>query len=87
MNPQILLIYISCIIGIIIVCKIFIVPIKWIFRIIANSILGSLLLYLVNAVGANFRSTYRHKCYNKYFCWNFRDSWSYFTYYICKIKM
>lgn len=87
MSPQTLLIYISCIIGIIIVCKIFIVPIKWIFRIVANSILGSLLLYLINIVGTNFRNTYRHKCYNKYCSWNFRGSRSNLTCNICKIKM
>ena len=51
MSPQTILIYISCIIGIIIIGKIFIVPIKWIVRLIINSLLGALLLYIINLVG------------------------------------
>lgn len=52
MEVKMLLIYIACIIGIIIVGKIFIVPIKIILKLILNSILGVILLYIINMVGA-----------------------------------
>ena len=44
-------IYISCIIGIFIFGRIFIVPIKAILKLIINSILGIILLYIVNLIG------------------------------------
>ena len=49
MEVKMLLIYVACIIGIIIVGKVFIVPIKIIG---INSILGVVLLYIINLVGA-----------------------------------
>lgn len=52
MNVKMLLIYVACIIGIIIIGKIFIVPIKIICKLIINSILGVILLYIINLVGS-----------------------------------
>lgn len=52
MEFRMLLIYIACIIGIIIIGKIFIVPIKVILKLILNSILGVILLYVINIIGA-----------------------------------
>lgn len=52
MEVKMLLIYIACIIGIIIIGKIFIVPIKIILKLIINSILGVILLYIINSIGA-----------------------------------
>ncbi len=52
MDTNMLLIYVACIIGIIIIGKIFIVPIKIIAKIVMNSILGAILLYLINLIGA-----------------------------------
>lgn len=51
MEVKMLLIYVACIIGIIIVGKVFIVPIKIIGKLIINSILGVVLLYIINLVG------------------------------------
>lgn len=51
MDIKMLLIYVACIIGIIIIGKIFIVPIKIIFKLIINSILGVILLYAINTIG------------------------------------
>jgi len=47
-----LLIYLGCLIGIIVVGKIFIVPIKFIIKLLINSIIGGILLYAINLVGA-----------------------------------
>ena len=52
MEVKMLLIYVACIIVIIIVGKVFIVPIKIIGKLIINSILGVVLLYIINLVGA-----------------------------------
>lgn len=52
MDANMLLIYVACIIGIIIVGKIFIVPIKLIVKLIINSLLGAILLYVINLIGA-----------------------------------
>ena len=51
MDIKILLIYVACIIGIMIIGKIFIIPIKIIIKLIMNSILGAILLYLINLIG------------------------------------
>lgn len=51
MDIKMLLIYVACIIGIMIIGRIFIIPIKIIIKLIINSILGAILLYLINLVG------------------------------------
>lgn len=47
-------IYILCLIGIVIIGKIFIIPIKWIVKLLINSVLGIAILYLINLVGTIF---------------------------------
>ena len=49
-----ILIFISCLCLFLIIGKIFIVPIKWILKLIFNSILGGILIYIINFVGANW---------------------------------
>lgn len=51
MDVKMLLVYVACIIGIFIVGKIFIIPIKIITKLIINSLLGAVLLYVINIVG------------------------------------
>lgn len=55
MDVKMFLIYISCIIGIFIIGKVFIVPIKIIFKLIINSIVGVILLYIINWVGITWQ--------------------------------
>lgn len=52
MDINMVLIYVACLIGILIIGKIFIVPIKIIARLIVNSILGAVLLYVINLIGS-----------------------------------
>ena len=54
MDVKMLIVYIACIIGIFIIGKIFIVPIKVIMKLILNTILGAILLYIINIRGASF---------------------------------
>lgn len=46
--------YLACICFLFLIGKIFIVPIKKIFKLIVNSILGGLTIFLINVVGSNF---------------------------------
>ncbi len=46
--------FLACICFIFIFGKIFIVPIRKVLKIIFNSILGGLTIFLINAIGANF---------------------------------
>ncbi len=46
--------YLACICFIFIFGRIFIVPIKKILKIVFNSILGGITIYIINLVGANF---------------------------------
>ena len=45
------LIFISCICLLFVIGKIFFVPIKWILKLIFNSILGGILIYVINLIG------------------------------------
>lgn len=48
------LVYIGCIVMILIIGKIFIFPLKKIFKLVINSAIGGMLIYIINIVGANF---------------------------------
>lgn len=54
MDGTSVIIYLACLIVICIVGKIFFVPLKSIFKLLVNSVLGGILIYIVNAVGASF---------------------------------
>ena len=46
--------YLACICFIFIIGRIFIVPLKKIFKLIMNSIIGGFVIYVINLIGANF---------------------------------
>lgn len=52
LDIKMLSIYICCFIGIIIIGKFFIVPIKLIIKLLLNSMIGIILLYIINLIGA-----------------------------------
>ena len=49
-----IIVYFACIILIFIISKLFIMPIKKILKLIFNSILGGIIIYLINIVGSTF---------------------------------
>ena len=49
-----ILAYVACIIFLFIFGKIFILPIKSIMKLVLNSILGGILIFVINLIGANF---------------------------------
>ena len=52
--PTNIITYLACICFIFLFGKIFIVPIKKILKLILNSILGGIVIFLINLIGANF---------------------------------
>ena len=54
MDLNTIIIYFACLIVIFIIGKIFYLPLKHIFKLLINSILGGVLIYIVNIVGASF---------------------------------
>ena len=54
MDINTIIIYLACLIVLFIVGKIFYLPLKHIFKLLLNSILGGFLIYIVNAVGGSF---------------------------------
>ena len=51
MGEYAFLVYIGCIILILIIGKLFLFPIKKIFKLVINSIIGGILIYLINLIG------------------------------------
>ena len=48
------IIYLACIVGIFIVGKIFSIPLTKILKLVLNSVLGGLLIYIINLIGNSF---------------------------------
>ena len=46
-----IIIFLACICFLFLIGKIFIVPIKWILKLVFNSILGGLLIFAINLIG------------------------------------
>lgn len=54
MDNNTLIIYIACICFLFLFGRIFILPIKSVLKIVLNSILGGLIIYLINLIGGLF---------------------------------
>lgn len=54
MDFNIIITFLTCIIVLFIFGKIFIMPLKSILKLIFNSILGGVCIYIINLIGANF---------------------------------
>lgn len=54
MDNNTLIIYIACICFLFLFGRIFILPIKSILKLVLNSVLGGLMIYLINVVGGLF---------------------------------
>lgn len=71
-----ILIFLVCIIAIIIFSKIFMLPIKKLLKLVANSILGGLLIYIINLIGNFFNFHIGLNIVTSIFVRNIRTSWS-----------
>ena len=54
MDGNSIIIYLACLIVLFIIGKIFLLPIKSIIKLLINSILGGVLIYIVNIIGQSF---------------------------------
>ena len=54
MDLNTIIIYLACLIVLFIIGKIFYLPLKHIFKLLFNSILGGVLIYIVNIIGSSF---------------------------------
>ena len=54
MEQNSIITFLACIIFLFIFGKIFFVPLKKIVKLVFNSVLGAILLYLINLIGGNF---------------------------------
>lgn len=74
MNINILII-ISCICMLFIIGKIFIVPIKWIFKLAFNSVLGGILIWFINLIGGTWGFHVGLNIYTSILVRIFRHTW------------
>lgn len=54
MDISTIFIILGCIVGLWIVGKMFSIPLKAVFKLIANSILGGILIFVINLIGGTF---------------------------------
>lgn len=54
MDFSTVMIILGCVVGLWIVGKIFSIPLKAIFKLIANSVLGGILIFIINLIGGAF---------------------------------
>lgn len=54
MEGNMVIIYLACLIVLFIVGKIFYIPLKHIFKLFVNTILGGVLIYMVNFIGGSY---------------------------------
>lgn len=64
LDTNVILTYLACICFLFIFGKLFIVPIKKILRLVLNSVLGAILIYIINIIGS---------------MWNFHIGLNFFT--------
>ena len=68
--------YLACICFIFLFGKLFIVPLKKILKILCNSILGGIVIYIINLIGASFNFHIGLNFLTSILIWNVRVTWS-----------
>ncbi|MBR3255956.1 MAG: pro-sigmaK processing inhibitor BofA family protein [Clostridia bacterium] len=68
--------YLACICFLFIFGRIFIVPIKKVLKLVLNSVLGGLLIYIINLIGTNWGFHIGLNFFTSILIRNFRYSWS-----------
>lgn len=54
MDTNSIIIFLACFIVLFIIGKIFYIPLRKLIKLLANSVLGGLLIYIINIVGSSF---------------------------------
>lgn len=77
MDQTTIIAYVVGIIAVFFIGRIFIGPVKLLGKLLVNSVLGGILLVIINTVGASFRISYRAKYNYGFICWNARNTGEY----------
>lgn len=78
-NANTIIIFLLCIVAIIIFGKIFILPLKHIIKLLLNSILGGVIILIINWIGASFNFHIGLNIFTSIFVRNIRYSRSNFA--------
>lgn len=54
MNNNAIITFLACVAALFLFGKLLVVPIKTILKLVVNSLLGAVLIYIINLIGANF---------------------------------
>ena len=54
MDATTVIIYLACLIILLIIGKVFFVPLKHVFKLLLNTVLGGVLIYIVNIIGSSY---------------------------------
>ena len=69
--------YLACICFLFLFGRIFIVPVKKILKLVLNSIIGGIVIFIINLVGASFGFHIGLNIYTSVLVRHFRSSWCY----------
>lgn len=72
------LIILSCICMLFVIGRIFIVPIKWILKLVFNSILGAFAIWIINVIGGVWGFHIGINIYTSILVRSFRITWCYY---------
>ena len=73
-NTNTIIIFLACVLSILVFGKMFILPIKLIIKLIINSVLGGLIITIINWIGAAFNIHIGLNLFTSIFVRNIRDS-------------
>ena len=71
-----ILMYLACICFLFIFGRVFIVPITKVLKLVLNSILGGVLIYIINLIGSSFNFHIGLNFFTSILVRNFRNTWS-----------
>lgn len=76
MDTNAIITFFACILALFLFGRVLVIPLKTILKIVFNSILGGVLIYLINIIGARIFISHRIKYFYGCGCWNIRNSGS-----------
>lgn len=76
MDTNAIITFFACILTLFLFGRLLVIPLKTILKIVFNSILGGVLIYVINLIGSRLWLSYRIKHIYCCSCWNIRCAWS-----------
>lgn len=76
MDTNVIITFLACILTLFLFGRLLVIPLKTILKILLNSILGGVLIYVINMIGTRIQLSYRIKHIYCCICWNIRNTWS-----------